>query len=88
MAPKKSLCLLYPENLPDPGIEPTPLMSPALKAYSLPLRHLRSQSNHNTALKIIHKTMSVSSSPPSFLTGLNTKASTYSSLQVTVTCVL
>ena len=65
-----------PENLPDPGIEPAPLMSPALKAYSLPLRHLGSQSNHSTALKITHKTVPMSSSPPSLLTGLNTKAST------------
>ena len=64
-----------PENLPDPGIEPAPLMSPALKAYSLPLRHLGSQSNHSTALKITHKTVPMSSSPPSLLTGLNTKAS-------------
>ena len=63
-----------PENLPDPGIEPVPLMSPALEVYSLPLHRLRSQSNHSIALKIIHKIVSMSSSPPSLLTGLNTKA--------------
>ena len=31
-----------PGDLPDPGIKPTPLASPALEADSLPLRHLGS----------------------------------------------
>jgi len=37
-----------PEDLPDPGIKPASLLSPAWQADSLPLRHLEAHCHINT----------------------------------------